>query len=96
MITSILDAGSAGNAIAFDIGLDAEPVASFSAAPSSFFDVFVELGIDGGTFGSATMGPNLGSISFATQATVPEPGVIWLTLMSLLSLLLMRRGNSRA
>ncbi len=95
-ITSILDAGSAGVAIAFDIGVDAEPVASFTSPPSSFFDVFVELGIDGGTFGSATMGPNLGSVSFATQATVPEPGVAWLTLTSLLSLLLIRRAHGRA
>jgi hypothetical protein len=92
-ITSILSADSAGVAIAFDIGLDAEPVASFTSAPSSFFDVFVELGIDGGTFGAATMGPNLGSVSFASQATVPvpEPGVLWLMLSSALSLLLLRR-----
>ena len=76
-ITSILSAGAAGDAIAFDIGVDAEPVASFNTAPASFFDVFVELGIDGGPFGAAVAGPNLGSVTFATQsATVPEPSTL--------------------
>ena len=88
-ITSILDAGLAGNAIAFDIGVDAEPAASFSSPPSSFFDVFVELGIDGGTGGLAMMGPDLGSVRFASEAVVPEPGLISLLLMSLLSVLLL-------
>jgi hypothetical protein len=83
-ITSILSAGAAGDAIAFDIGLDAEPVASFTSASASFFDVFVELGIDGGPSGSAVAGPNLGSVTFATQSvTVPEPSTFSLLFVPL-------------
>jgi hypothetical protein len=92
VITSLLDAGADGTAIAFDIGDIIDPVASFSTAPTSFFDVFVELGIDGGESGLAMAGPNLGSITFApaTPGTAPEPGTVSLLLLSLLAVVLLR------
>jgi hypothetical protein len=92
VITSLLDAGADGTAIAFDIGDIIEPVASFSTAPTSFFDVFVELGIDGGLSGSAMAGPNLGSITFApaSPGTAPEPGTVPLLLASALAVVLLR------
>jgi hypothetical protein len=92
VITSLLDAGADGSAIAIDIGVDIEPLASFSAAPTSFFDVFFELGIDGGLGGSAIAGPDLGSINFttATPGTAPEPGTILLLLASVLAVVLLR------
>lgn len=96
VITSVLDADSAGNAIAIDNGVLIDPVASFSAAPTNFFDVFFELGIDGGVSGSAVAGPNLGSITFAaaTPGAAPEPGSIPLLLSSLLALWLLRRRRA--
>jgi hypothetical protein len=91
VITSLLDAGADGTAIAFDIGDIIEPVASFSTAPTGFYDVFFELGIDGGVSGSALAGPNLGSISFTTASgTAPEPGTVSLLLASVLALVLLR------
>jgi hypothetical protein len=92
VITSILDAGADGIAIAIDTGGIIDPVASFSTAPTSFFDVFVELGIDGGESGLAMAGPNLGSITFApaTPGTAPEPGTVSLLLLSLLAVVLLR------
>jgi len=77
--TALLDAGLMGNAIAFDIGLLADPVESFSGGPSSFFDVFVELAIDGGLNGSASLGPTLGTITFQ----VPEPPTALLLALAL-------------
>jgi hypothetical protein len=86
VITAILDAGTAGNAIAFDTGDIAEPLASFTGSAFGFFDVFYELGVDGGLSGQAIAGPNLGSVTFAV---VPEPGTLPL-MLGLLSLLLLR------
>lgn len=83
--TALLDAGAFGNAIAFDIGDGSpEPVATFGTF-SSFFDIFVELGIDGGTAGSATLGPNLGSVTFGRVA-VPEPPALLLWVLGLIAL----------
>jgi len=79
-LTAILDAGAAGNAIAFDVATDAAPSASFISASSSFFDVFVELGIDGGVTGAASAGPQLASIQFAA---VPEPSIVLFSLIAL-------------
>ena len=89
-ITAILDAGTLGNAIAFDIGVDAAQSAAFSTPPSGFFDVFVELGIDGGLSGSASAGSHLASVSFATQP-IPEPDTALLLGIGLLGIVLLRR-----
>jgi hypothetical protein len=83
--TALLDAGAFGNAIAFDIGDGSpQPVASFGTF-SSFFDVFYELGIDGGIEGSASLGPGLGSVSFGRVA-VPEPPALLLWVLGLIAL----------
>ncbi|MBC7940755.1 MAG: hypothetical protein H7Z19_13495, partial [Chitinophagaceae bacterium] len=81
-ITAFLDAGSVGNAIAIAIdGLSDTPV-SFASLPVSSYSAFLELGIDGGTFGSASLGPTLASLTFA-QSPVPEPGTMALSLLAL-------------
>ncbi len=91
-ITGIFSAGAAGDAIAFDIGIDAEPSASFVSSPSSFFDVFVELGIDGGTFGQASIGPALATVTLASDGRqVPEPPALAMATLGLLALLAARR-----
>lgn len=83
--TALLDADAFGNAIAFDIGDGiTDRVASFGGGPSSFFDIFVEIAIDGGIGGSATLGPTLADFSFA----VPEPPAL---LLWALALFLMQR-----
>jgi hypothetical protein len=84
--TALLDAGAFGNAIAFDIG-DGLPelVASFDAF-SSFFDVFVEIGIDAGITGSAALGPDLGSVTFGVPIGVPEPPALLLWVLGLIAL----------
>ena len=82
-ITALLDAGAFGNALAFDVGAIADPLASFNGGPSGFFDVFVELAIDGGLDGSAILGPNLGTITFHTFQ-VPEPPTLLLMALALL------------
>lgn len=92
VITGIFSAGAAGDAIAFDIGIDAEPVASFVSSPSSFFDVFVELGIDGGTGGEASIGPVLATITLASDGRqVPEPPALAVAALGLLALVAARR-----
>jgi hypothetical protein len=93
VITSVLlDAGADGTAIAIHIGDIIEPLDSFSTAPTGFYDVFFELGIDGGESGSAMAGPNLGSITFApaTPGAAPEPGTVSLLLASVLAVVLLR------
>lgn len=95
VITGLLSAGAAGDAIAFDIGIDAQPSASFVAAPASFFDVFVELGIDGGTGGQAAIGPTLATVRFAPAVQqVPEPASLSVAALGLLALVAGRRRRA--
>jgi hypothetical protein len=66
----------AGPLIVIDIGIDQELAAEMAFGPASFFDVFTEIAIDGGSAGVA----RLGTISneFTTAATVPEPSSLLL------------------
>ena len=60
--------------IVFDAGFAASASDSTPIGPSSFFDVFVDLVIDGGPAGDSTLGPTLGEFRTAVSAsTVPEP-----------------------
>ena len=62
-------------------------------APASFFDVFVDLVVDSGPTGSATLGPTLGEIRVAF---VPEPPSLALTAFALVLLAYFRhRKNFR-
>jgi hypothetical protein len=88
-LTAILDAGAAGTAIAFDIGVDAQPAASFASTAASAYDLFFELGIDGGSAGSASAGPQLAALSFAIA--IPEPRSALLLGLGLLALAANRR-----
>ena len=65
--------GTSGSAIAFQIAGDSQLSDSATFAFSSFFDVFVDLTIDGGLAGTAS----LPSATVAVAA-VPEPATLWL------------------
>ena len=65
--------GASGSAIAFQIAGDSQLSDSTTFAFSSFFDVFVDLTIDGGLAGTAS----LPSATVAVAA-VPEPATLWL------------------
>ena len=104
VITALLGAGSAGNpiaagnaiAIAID-GFSDTPV-SFASSPFSSYAAFLELGIDGGTFGSASLGPTLASVTFAQAQVqaIPEPGTIALSMLAMAALLASRRRSTAA
>ena len=93
-VTALLDAGPAGNAIAIAIDGFSDTPASFASAPSASYAAFLELGIDGGTFGSAGLGPQLASLTFVQAQAVPEPGTIALSLLALAALFKSRRRSS--
>jgi hypothetical protein len=61
-------------------------------APASFFDVFVDLVIDGGPTGNASLGPALGGIG---TAVVPEPPVLVLAALALVLLACYRPVKNR-
>jgi PEP-CTERM motif len=65
--------GTSGSAIAFQIAGDSQLSDSAAFASSSFFDVFVDLTIDGGLAGTAS----LPSATVAVAAA-PEPATLWL------------------
>jgi hypothetical protein len=95
VITGLLDAGSAGNAIAIATADASDTPASFVSSPAAFFDVFFELGIDGGTTGSASLGASLATLTFdAAAAPIPEPSVAALSLLGLIALLAQRRWRN--
>lgn len=97
-LTALLDAGASGNAIALVIDGFVDTPESFTSAAATSYSAFLELGIDGGTFGSASLGPQLASLTFATgsQAPVPEPEVALLTLAGLIALFVRRRSLARS
>jgi hypothetical protein len=86
-------AGCGGTPLAplsvFDIGVLSETGAdAVFGAPLSFFDVYVDVVIDGGLAGTATLGPELGQIR---AALVPEPSAAWFVAAGLILLLCSRR-----
>ena len=94
VITAILDAGPAGIAIALLSGTVNDTPMSFFSTPSPAYNVSFELGIDGGTAGSASLGPVLASITFVAGQAVPEPGTAALALVGLLATFANRRRVS--
>jgi len=69
--------GTPGTAIAFAIETDAQLSSGLSFAPTSFFDVFVDITIDGGLSGSAFLD------SAAVTQTTPEPATLLLVGLTL-------------
>lgn len=94
VITGILDAGSAGTAIALISDAFNDTPASFFTTPIPSYNVSFELGIDGGTAGSASLGPVLASITFVAGQAVPEPDTAALALVGLLATFASRRRVS--
>jgi hypothetical protein len=83
------ETGNSGTAIAFLTAFDSLPVSSVSLPASSFFDVFVDLTIDGGLAGFA-------SLDTATITMTPEPSAMLTMATSLAAAFLtwMRRRRS--
>jgi hypothetical protein len=83
--------------IVFDVGSDASPSDSTSIVASSFFDVFVDIVIDGGPTGDSTLGPTLGEFRTAVSASssVPEPSTWWLATLVLAAAACARRPAAR-
>ena len=97
-LSAILDAGGSGNAIAIVIDGFDDGVESFSSAAVGSYAASLELGVDGGTAGSASLGPELASLTFAVGnvvTPVPEPEIAWLLLPGLLAVLARRRRAIR-
>lgn len=95
VLTALLDAGSAGNAIAIAIDGFEDTPASFTSVAFGQYAAFLELGVDGGTVGAASLGPDLVALTFAggTGVTpVPEPATVALTLAGLAALYVRRRA----
>ena len=92
-LTALLDAGASGNAIALVIDGFADTPQSFASGAVGAYVAFLELGIDGGTSGSASLGPQLASLTFAVGniAPVPEPEIAMLTLAGLVVVFARRR-----
>lgn len=93
-ITAIAFDGPTALATVYDIGVVADASEPLALPVASFFDVFVEIVIDGGPRGpsgdggSALLGPSLGRITFESNGTgaVPEPGTAALAALALLAL----------
>lgn len=58
---------------------------------STFFDVFVDLVVDGGIDGLALLGPTLGEFRLTTVAQVPEPQSLLLAVTALMAIAGSRR-----
>ena len=62
VLTALFDAGASGNAIAIAIAIVIDGFAdtpeSFASSAVGSYAAFLELGIDAGTFGSASLGRN--------------------------------------
>ena len=83
--------------IVFAIEGDSELQAAATFAAASFFDVFVDLVIDGGTNGSAQLGPQLSEVRVAGNGStaVPEPPTIASLALALLALASLRIRQHR-
>lgn len=63
-----------GPLIVFDVGTLADLTeTSPDFASTSFFDVFTEIAVDGGPFGSASLGTVTNEFEFAPTQVIPEP-----------------------
>ena len=93
--TGILGAGPAGTAVAIISGAFNDALVSFSTTPIPSYNVSFELGVDGGTIGSAGLGPVLASITFVAAQAVPEPDTAALALVGLLGTFANRRRISK-
>ena len=97
VVTALVDAGAAGNAIAIVIDGFSDSIEKFSTSASPSYSAFLELGVDGGTAGQASPGSTLVSITFDQTATpVPEPSVAALSLIGLGLLFVRLRRTARA
>lgn len=85
VLTALLDAGGASTAIALVIDGFDDATQSFSSAATTHYAAFLELGVDGGTMGSARLGSGLASVTFssANVTPIPEPETVLLTLSGL-------------
>lgn len=73
--------GTPSTIILFADALDALSTDSAPTPVSSFFDVFADLGIDGGLAGTASLAA--GTLRFFTApAPVPEPATAWLLMLA--------------
>lgn len=68
--------GTPEQEVAFAIDGDSQLDDADAFAPSSFFDVFVDLVVDGGVGGGAELGPQIGAVRATSSGAVavPEPG----------------------
>ena len=98
VLSALLDVGASGKAIALVIDGFADAPQSFASAAAGSYAAFLELGIDGGTSGSASLGPQLASLTFAVGniAPVPEPEIAMLTLAGLIVVFARRRRSLTA
>lgn len=81
--------GSSDSALAVVSDGFSMPMDSRSFASSGFFDIFVDLTVDGGLSGNAMFS----SATIGLQS-VPEPGIAWLTAGGLITLALARRRRN--
>lgn len=93
VLTAFLDAGPSGNAVALVIDGFADTPQSFASSAVAGYVAFLELGIDGGTGGSASLGPELAALTFAngTITPVPEPESALLIVTGLIAVYVRRR-----
>lgn len=82
--------------IVFADSLDSELQQTANFAVASFFDVFIDLVVDGGLEGTAELGTQLGEFrSNADAASVPEPATLALLGLALLAMVTFHRHRLR-
>lgn len=89
-------AGDLQTQIAFAIDGDEELEATQPLLVASFFDVFVDLTIDGGLAGDSLLGPQLGAYRLRAAAQAPEPAPLVLLAIALLAGACVRGRRPRA